>query len=208
MNERLFNHKMRALDTWKGQEWLFAWSWSVCIVFSWLAGWFEASARFCKTGSQESPTGPLAFQTKHLQSRVQTDTVGQFVKLCVVLRSRRIPLDVLWQRSKPLNSLWSPVACGISGCPFPNRQCRQTKMESHWNSINVFFLLPHIPLPPSHPSPAPHLSVPGWLQAEDRSVHCAERAWQQLHALQVGHQRERHGGHGSQDAGEGPTNQL
>lgn len=57
------------------------------------AGWFKASACFREAGSQESPAGYLAFQTKHLHSSVQTDAVGHVVKLCVILRSQRIPLD-------------------------------------------------------------------------------------------------------------------
>lgn len=35
------------------------------------AGWFESSACFYKAGSQESPAGYLAFQTKHFHSNVR-----------------------------------------------------------------------------------------------------------------------------------------
>lgn len=178
-----------------------------CFLLTKRLVWFLSF--FCKAGSQESPTGYLTFQTMRLHSSVQTDTVGHFVKLCVVRRILRVlNFSCVAAEIKPLNSLWSSDACLISGCPhFQRSNVDKSNIELYWNCQHFFFFFP-THRPPSHPSPAPHLSVSGRLQVEERSVHCAECTREQLHTRQVGHQRERHGGHGSQDAGKGSANKL
>lgn len=57
-------------------------------------------------------------------------------------------------------------------------------------------------------SSAPHLTVSGRLQTEERSDHCAECSRQQLHTHQVRHQRQCHGGHGCQDVGQGSADKF
>lgn len=54
---------------------------------------------------------------------------------------------------------------------------------------------------------ASDLAVAGRLQAEGRPLHRAQRSGQQHLPYQTGHQRQRHGGHGGQDAGQGPADQ-
>lgn len=138
------------------------WSWSLVGFSRDLAVWLEASACFGMAGSQEPPAGYLAFQTKHLHSSVQTDTVGHFVKHCVVFRSQRIPLDQVLNFScafEPLNSLWWRDAGLIGGCSFPKRHCRQTNIELCWNSVNTFLFFPTHTPPLSLITPQPLTSL-------------------------------------------------